>query len=435
MVALRAGTGHVTSQPSEANVRVAVIGQGYVGLPLSMAMAFVGHTVHAVESNIARLDALKEGHSYIVDVRSAELRRELDAGRFRPVADLDGVPPADVYVIATPTPVTEQHQPDLRYVDEALAVVAGSVQPGALVVVESTIYPGALRNHLAPLLERMSGLRSGVDVFLAYSPDRVDPGRDTAIREVPKLVAGLCDKATTMAEEFYGSVFKEVVSVSTCEVAEFTKLFENTFRFVNIAFVNELSIAANAMNVSFREVVAAASTKPFGYMPFHHGPGVGGHCLPGNVHYLQYALGTAGHQSDLLEAASRVNDAMPRHAVQRLASALEAKGRSLKQANVLVLGLAFKSGVADCRNSPALAICQALAEADATVRATDPWITDGEVSELFTTVKLTDAQCDWADAVMVVTDHEQLDYQTVLRSDCVVLDCRGILQANGVEQL
>lgn len=416
-------------------MRVAAIGQGYVGLPLSIAIASSGHTLYAVEIDPARYESLRDCRSYLVDVTDEELRRETENKRYVPVSDLADVPEVDVYVISTPTPLTEEKQPDLSTLDRALAQVAEVARPGALIVIESTIYPGATRRHIAPLFERLSGLTAGVDVFFAYSPDRVDPGRDSVLCDVPKLVSGLDDRSLDAIRNFYGTVFKEIVPVSSCEVAEFTKLLENTFRYLNIAFVNELSKATSEMNISLREVISAASTKPFGYMPFHHGPGVGGHCLPNNVHYLNHALHSAGHKSELLTAAAEINDSMPRHVIQRLAASLEPRGRTLQGATVLILGVAFKSGVADSRNSPALAIAAELVSLGATVKVTDPWLGIDIVSDTFTAVELTAQECRGADAVLLVTDHEEIDYETVLASADLILDCRGMLNAAEVEQL
>lgn len=416
-------------------MRVAAIGQGYVGLPLSIAIASSGHTLYAVEIDPARYESLRACRSYLVDVTDEELRRETENNRYLPVPDLADVPEVDIYVISTPTPLTEEKRPDLTYLDRALAQVAEVARPGALVVIESTIFPGATRTHIAPLFERLSGLKAGVDVFFAYSPDRVDPGRDTVLSDVPKLVSGLDAQSLEAIRNFYGTVFKEVVPVSSCEVAEFTKLLENTFRYLNIAFVNELSKATSEMNISLREVISAAATKPFGYMPFHHGPGVGGHCLPNNVHYLNHALNSAGHKSELLNAATEINDSMPRHVMQRLAASLERQGKSLQGATVLILGVAFKSGVADSRNSPAYAIAAELVSMGTTVKVTDPWLGIDMTSDTFTAVELTAEECRGADAVLLVTDHEEIDYETVLASSNLIFDCRGMLNAAEVEQL
>lgn len=419
---------------AEGNLRVTVIGQGYVGLPGSIAIAGAGHTVHAVETNPRRYAALMRCCSYIADVASAELVEATESGRFHPVPDAAKVPSSDVYLIATPTPLTVDRRPDLTYVDRALADIARTVSPGALVILESTVYPGALRDHVAPELERLTGLRAGVDLYFAYSPERVDPGRGTPLRQIPKLVSGLDERSGKMARHFYETVFDHVIEVSSSEVAEFAKLLENTFRYVNVAFVNELSRAAHALRIPFREVVSAASTKPFGFLPFHHGPGVGGHCLPNNVHYLNHVLSTVGRSSEILATAERINTAMPAYVVQRLRHALEREGKDLPGSVVLILGLAFKADVADDRNSPTYAISDLLTGAGAEVRVADPWVKEIGPSS-FTRVELTAEECARADAVLLVTDHQEVDYDMVLNTAGLILDCRGRLGAPEVEQL
>ncbi len=415
-------------------MHVAVLGQGYVGLPLSIAMASSGYTTHAVDVDPARLASLMQRRSYVVDVTDEALHRLSESGQFRPAPSLAEVPPVGAYVIATPTPLNDDRTPNLEYVDAAIREVGRHARPGALVVLESTIYPGALRSHVAPLLEQCSGLTPGVDIHLAYSPDRVDPGRGRELRDIPKLVAGLGEVADAAVAKLYEAVFKQVIRVPSAEVAEFAKLYENTFRYLNVAFVNEISRAATVMGISFRDVVSAASSKPFGFFPFHHGPGVGGHCLPNNVHYLNHALSAAGQPSELLTQAVRVNDSMPQYAVDRLAQALGRRGKTVAGSTVLLLGLAFKPGVADHRNAPAFEIARLLVELGAEVRVSDPWVGDAE-SDLFQLVELNRGECLWADAVMLTTDHDDVDYDLVLDAADLVLDCRGRLRGSRVEQL
>ncbi|WP_043262839.1 nucleotide sugar dehydrogenase [Streptomyces sp. CT34] len=416
-------------------MRVAVIGQGYVGLPLALAAAAAGHTVLAVESDPNRLDSLARCHSYIVDVSDEDLREAAASGRFIPVTDLRGQPAADVYLIAVPTPITEADEPDFRFLDGALATVAGTAAPGALIVVESTVYPGAIRHHVAPLFEQLSGLQAGTDVRFAHSPERIDPGRDAQYTEIPKLVGGLDEQATAEARAFYETVFKHVVPVSSAEIAEFAKLFENTFRYLNIAFANELGRAAREMDVSFHEVVQAAASKPYGFMPFSHGPGVGGHCLPNNIHYLNHALRSVGRPSTLLSTAAQVNGAAPSYVVERLERSLERSGMTVEGATVLILGLAYKPGVADARNSPTYDISDALVARGARVRVVDPHVPEGAGAVSFTRAELTEMECADADAVLVVTDHEDFDYAMVFQNAPLILDCRGRFDSAKVEQL
>lgn len=414
---------------------VAVIGQGYVGLPLSMAVVSAGHQVLAVESDPARRAALRSGRSYIVDTPSEELAWAVRSGRLQPVPDLSDAPGADVYLIAVPTPVTPDNEPDLSFVHNAIATVAASVRPGALVVVESTLYPGAMRAEVQPRFAALVGEDVCSQLLLAYSPQRIDPGRDVDYRAVPKLVAGLDERARAAAGEFYDTVFKNVVRVPSTEVAEFAKLLENTFRYVNIAFVNEMATVAHRMGVDFRQVVEAAASKPYGYLPFWHGPGVGGHCLPNNVHYLRRAISDAGGSSELLATAVRVNDSMPRYTVERLQAALEHRGSGLNGARVLLIGLSYKPDVADARHSPTYAISDAIVARGGEVRVADPTEPRDAAPASFVRTTLTREECARADAVVLLTDHEQIDYAMVVGSSRLILDCRGRLRDEKVERL
>ncbi|BBZ15286.1 nucleotide sugar dehydrogenase [Mycobacterium branderi] len=416
-------------------MRVSVIGQGYVGLPLTMALVEAGHTVLAVESDPNRLAALRRAQSYIVDVSDEALSQALATRRFTPVPDLQGQQHSDVYLITVPTPVNADDEPDLRYLDGALDTAAQTAQPGALVIVESTLYPGATRGHAVPRFEARSRLRSGIDVHFAYSPERIDPGRDDSYVEIPKIVGGIDTQGALLASSFYETVFKKVITVSSAEIAEYVKLFENIFRYVNIAFVNELSQSARAMNIDLREVVAAASSKPYGFMPFSHGPGVGGHCLPNNIHYLNHALRGAGRSSSILTACTQVNNGVANYVADRIEQALQAAGKSVATASVLILGLAYKPGIADDRLAPTYAISAELAGRGAHVKVADPHVPAAVAGEHFTRVELTAAQAAAADIVVIATDHKDFDYGLVLDHAPLIFDCRGRFDSQRVEQL
>jgi len=414
---------------------VTVVGQGYVGLPLSVAVASAGHRVQAVEADPYRIGLLRQRTSYIVDVSDAELSEVDRTGAFRPFGSVAETEPADVFVIAVATPVTEAGEPDLHQVDRAVTDIAPELRPGALVIVESTVYPGATRQRVAPMLERLSGLEAGLDLHVAYSPQRIDPGRAESARRIPKLLAGLDEHAALAATDFYSNVYDQVVTVSSCEVAEFAKLYENTFRYLNVAFANELAKAAHAMGIDFREVSRAAATKPFGFMQFSHGPGVGGHCLPNNVYYLSHALAQIGAGSTLLEAAVQINDSMPRYTVERLRTLLTKRGKSIDGASVLLLGLSYKAGVADTRNSPSFPIAELISAAGGKVRIADPHVAQEVDSEHFTLVELTEAECRNSDAVLLATDHPDLDHDMIVANSPVLLDCRGGLSSPLAERL
>lgn len=414
--------------------QVTVIGQGYIGLPLAVGIAAAGHRVQAVESDPARLARLRRASSYIVDVSDEELAQVSAAGNFHACGSVAESQPAEIYLVAVPTPVTGDGQPDLRYVQSALADLATTLRPGALVAIESTLYPGATRNRLAPRLHELSGLQLGTEVLLAYSPQRIDPGRSGPVRAIPKVVAGLDELSLRAAVSFYSTVYDEVVPVSDCETAEFAKLYENTFRYLNVAFVNELARAAHAMGIDFREVSAVAETKPFGFMPFSHGPGVGGHCLPNNARYLAHSLAPFGGSS-LLAAATAVNDGMPGYTVERLRAVLAEHGRSIEGSSLLLLGLSYKSGVADTRNSPTFAIARLITAAGGTVAVADP-VVDAQVGSAdFVRVELTGAECQRADAVLLITDHPAFDHDLIATHARVILDCRGALEPSAAERL
>jgi UDP-N-acetyl-D-glucosamine dehydrogenase len=416
-------------------MRVAVIGQGYVGLPLTLALVDAGHTVVAVESDPDRAAALRRSTSYIADVSDESLSDALQTGRLTAVEDLAGQTASDVYLIAVPTPTTHDAEPDLQYLDAALQTAALTAAPGALIIVESTVYPGATRGYVVPRFEELSGLRAGIDVDVVYSPERIDPGRDDPYQDVPKIVGGLDDSAARAAVAFYETVFTKVITVASLEIAEFAKLFENIYRYINIAVVNELNQAAQAMDIDFRQVVAAASSKPYGFMAFSHGPGVGGHCLPNNVHYLNYALRKAGRPSTILAASAEVNDNLPEYVVDRIEGALRSSGLPLADSSVLILGLAYKPGLGDDRHSPSYAISAGLAARGARVKIADPHVPTTAVNDCFARVELSAQQCRDADIVVIATDHHDFDYNILLEHAALVLDCRGRLNSPRVEQL
>jgi UDP-N-acetyl-D-glucosamine dehydrogenase len=416
-------------------MRVSVVGQGYVGLPLSVLLVNSGHEVVAVESNGERFAALLRGESYIEDISDEELSHVLKSGRFYPVQNLHGTNSSEVYLITVPTPIDADRKPDLRFLYGALETISENIRTGALVIIESTVYPGATRYAAVPYFEKISNMKAGVDVYFVYSPERIDPGRKDNYLEVPKIVGALDEAGLKLASSFYETVFKKVFPVSGVEVAEFVKLFENTFRYVNVAFVNELSQGAAAMNLNFREVVAAAASKPYGYMPFSHGPGVGGHCLPNNIYYLNHALSKVGRPSALLAASAKVNDSVSKYVAERLEEMLEGVGKRLDGAEVLILGLAYKANVSDDRSAPTYAIVGELVQRGADVSVVDPHVPLHEANGLFVRADLTADLCAHADAVLIVTDHEDFDYGLVIDNAQLILDCRGKLNHSKVVQL
>jgi UDP-N-acetyl-D-glucosamine dehydrogenase len=410
-------------------VIVAVAGQGYVGLPLAMRAVEASHRVVGYDVDSDRVRRLAAGRSHVPDVPDAELRAALDGGRYRPTADAADCAGFDVAVIAVPTPLHEG-LPDLAHVDAAARTLAGLVRPGSLVVLESTSYPGTTEERLVPLLEQGSGLVAGADFHVGFSPERIDPGNARwGLKETPKIVSGIDEASLAAVRRFYGAIVDRTVPVRSPREAELAKLIENTFRYVNVALVNEIAMSARELGIDVWEAIRAASTKPFGFMPFLPGPGVGGHCLPIDPTYLSWQVQRRlGRSLRFVELAHDVNDHMPDYVVRRLAAGLDARGRQVERSRVLLLGLGYKRNSGDARESPALRIAQLLLDLGADVRAADPLVVedvglDGRARRVEPSVTELVA----ADAVVVVTDHDCFPYERIARHGRYVMDCRGRL--------
>lgn len=354
---------------------VAVIGLGYVGLPLCLAFAKSGANVLGVDTDPTKAVKLSAGMSYIKHIADADVAAAVDAQTLTATDDFAALAGADAILICVPTPLTPNRVPDLSFVEATCRSIAPHLQPGQLVVLESTTYPGTTDEIARPILEEGSGLRAGKDFFLAYSPEREDPGNPKSrLRDIPKVVGGLTEACRDRAVGLYGRIVKEVVPVSSCRSAEATKLMENIFRSVNIALVNELKVIYAAMGIDVWEVIRAASTKPFGYMPFYPGPGLGGHCIPIDPFYLTWKALEHGHHTRLIELAGEINTAMPDYVVSRVIDALNDVGKPVKGSRVLVLGIAYKADVDDDRESPSYAIMQSLEKRGAIVSYNDPHV-------------------------------------------------------------
>ncbi len=404
-----------------------MIGLGYVGLPLVVAFAQEGCDVVAVDVDARKVEAIEAGESYVEDVPSPLLREH--AGRIHATTRYARLAKADAVLICVPTPLTRNREPDLGPLVEAARSLAEVLQPGQLVVLESTTYPGTTRERLAPLLEE-SGLAAGRDFHLAFSPERVDPGRtDYTLRTTPKVLGGLTDECVRRAQELYGLVCEELVRVSSPEAAELTKLLENIFRSVNIALVNELAMLTDRMGIDIWEVVDAAATKPYGFMRFEPGPGMGGHCLPVDPFYLSWRAREFDMSTEFIELAGKVNQQMPYHCVEKAQRALNGIGMSVKGARVAVLGVSYKPGVGDVRESPALKIIELLRALGADVRYHDPHVAGLAEFDL-RSVPLEQAVAD-ADLTLIVTAHPGIDYDQVARRARCVLDLRGVTRASG----
>jgi UDP-N-acetyl-D-glucosamine dehydrogenase len=401
---------------------VGVIGLGYVGLPLAVAFAQEGCDVIAVDSDVRKVAAIEAGESYVEDVSSDELRAL--AGRMGATTRYARLAKADAVLVCVPTPLTSNREPDLGPLIDATRALAEVLQAGQLVVLESTTYPGTTRERVAPLLEE-SGLAAGRDFHLAFSPERVDPGRtDFTLRNTPKVLGGLTQACTQRARELYGLVCDSVVLVSSPEAAELTKLLENIFRSVNIALVNELAMLTDRMGIDIWEVVDAAASKPYGFMRFDPGPGMGGHCLPVDPFYLSWRAREFDMSTEFIELAGQVNQQMPYHCVAKAQRALNDQGLAVKGARVAVIGVSYKPGVGDIRESPALKIIALLGELGAEVLYHDPHVpTLTEFS--LASVPLEQALAD-ADLTVIVTAHPSVDHEAVSSASRLVLDLRGV---------
>ena len=409
--------------------RIGVIGLGYVGLPLAVVFAEAGVPVLGLDSSVPRVAQVNAGESYIEDVPSPRLAPLVEQGLIQATTSWDGMGDVEAVIICLPTPLDEHREPDLSAVLGATETLAGHLTKGQLVVLESTTYPGTTREELAPLLEA-SGLIAGVDFHLAFSPERVDPGReDWTTRSTPKVVGGLTPLCTDKVVAVYGLAFDSLVPVSSPEVAEMTKLLENVFRSVNIALVNETAMLCDRMGVDVWEVIDAAATKPFGYMPFRPGPGLGGHCIPIDPFYLTWKAREFDFHTEFIELAGKINSQMPYFCVAKLARALNDREKAIKGSTVLVIGVAYKADVNDMRESPALKVISLLLERGANVRYHDPHVPALEpghgLDVAMTSVPLDDAELAGADVVAVVTAHSGIDWAHVADVADLVVDFRN----------
>ena len=406
---------------------ICVVGLGYVGLPLAVSLAEAGFNVRGLDVAGEKIQQLREGQSYVMDVSDEAVATQCRAGRFSPGTDpSETIRGADVVIITVPTPYTQSKQPDLRYVMHASESIRPHLRPGMLVILESTTYPGTTQEVVQPRLEQ-TGLRCGTDFLLAYSPERIEPGnRKFGLRNTPKIVGGVTAEATELAGNVYATVVDRVVPVANPRIAEMAKLLENTFRHVNIALANEMAILCRQMDINIWDVIDAAATKPFGFMPFYPGPGVGGHCIPIDPYYFAWKVQEFHGYARFIELAGQVNDQMPEVVVGRVQDALNDQRKSLNGAEILVLGVAYKKDIDDVRESPALHIIERLHRKGAKIRVHDPYVAAVETSEgSYESVPLTPEALRAADAVLVLTDHTCVEYDEVLRHANLVVDTRN----------
>jgi UDP-N-acetyl-D-glucosamine dehydrogenase len=413
------------SRIESGQARVGTVGLGYVGLPLSVEFAEGGLKVTGFDLSEAKVASVNAGDSYIRDVTTERLRPLVQAGRLQASHDLDRLSECDAVVICVPTPLSKTKDPDLAMVVEATRAVAARLRPGQLVVLESTTYPGTTEELLLPLLQE-GGLKVGESFFLAFSPERVDPGNARfGTRNTPKIIGGLTEGCARVAQALYARAVDTVIPVSSTRAAEMVKLLENTFRSVNIGLVNEVALMCDRLGVDVWEVIEAAATKPFGFMAFYPGPGLGGHCIPVDPHYLSWKLKTLNYRARFIELAGEINSEMPEYVVRRVADALNDRERSVKGSRILVLGVSYKRDVDDVRESPALDILRLLENRGARVGYNDPHVPRLELdSSVLLSQELLPAVAE-ADLVVIVTDHSSYDYPRLVEKARLVLDTRN----------
>jgi len=411
----------------------AVIGLGYVGLPLLMEFARAGYPVIGFDIDPKKIKQLKAGKSYFHHIPSERVKEALATGRFDCTTDFARLGEADAISICVPTPLNKYREPDLSYVEQTTRAVAATLRRGQLVILESTTYPGTTDELVLPLLEA-GGLKVGRDFYLAFSPEREDPGNPSfTTRTIPKVIGGYTPACKRLTEAFYGEVFERVVAVSSTRAAELTKLLENIFRSVNIALVNEMKVLGHRMDIDIFEVIDAAKTKPFGFMPFYPGPGLGGHCIPIDPFYLTWKAREYEQTTRFIELAGEINTGMPHYVVQRTVEALSDRGKKIKGAKVLVLGVAYKKDIDDVRESPAVKVVELLRQRGIRVSYHDPYVPvypRGRKGDLgLSSRKLTAGLLRSADAVLILTDHSCIDYQWVLDHASLVIDTRNATSA------
>jgi UDP-N-acetyl-D-glucosamine dehydrogenase len=406
--------------------RLGIIGLGYVGLPLALTLNDAGFDVTGIDIDTSRVDDISAGRSYITDVSKERLAKAASGNRFRATADLNALRNLDAVSICVPTPLRKTKDPDMAYVIAAADAIARELHPGQLVILESTTYPGTTDELILPMLE-MGGLKAGEDFFLAYSPERVDPGNPSfSTKDIPKVIGGVTPSCAQLAAMLYGSAMTNVVPVSSTRVAEMVKLLENTFRSVNIALVNEIALMCSHMKIDVWEVIKGAASKPFGFMPFYPGPGLGGHCIPIDPLYLEWKSKIDGFESRFIGLADKINSGMPRFVVTRAMELLNDRGRAVRGSHIHILGVTYKKDISDSRESPAIEVIKLLTGLGAQVSYSDPYVpslqVDGQKLHAFEPSRTVLCSCDLA---IIVTNHTAFDYARIVRSAPLVFDTRN----------
>jgi UDP-N-acetyl-D-glucosamine dehydrogenase len=407
----------------------AIIGMGYVGLPLAIEFAKAGLTVTGIDLNSGKIKKLNAGKSYIPDIPSEEIRTLVRQNKLKATTDFSVLAKMDIVNICVPTPLSKTKDPDVSYIMESARQIAKYLHKDQLIILESTTYPGTTDELLLPLFEE-TGLKTGKDFYLAFSPERIDPGnKKYTTKNIPKIVGGITSECTRMAVAFYQIALDKVIPVSSSQVAETVKLLENTFRSTNIGLVNELALMCDKLKIDVWEVIDAAATKPFGYMPFYPGPGLGGHCIPIDPFYLSWRAKSVGFEPRFIELAGQINAGMPEYVVTKIADALNAHKKPIKGSSVLVIGVAYKSNVDDIRESPALDILRLLQNKGAKISYSDPYIPSLKPERInLKSVSLTPACLEKVDCAVIVTAHEIFDYPQIVKHAPLIVDTRNALK-------
>lgn len=425
-VSARASMDRLKKKISTRTARIGVIGLGYVGLPLAVEFAKEGFRVTGIDLDRRRTAGVNAGVSYIEDVSTGDLKALRKKGRLSATASFGVLASQDAIIICVPTPLRKTREPDMSYIVSATRQIAKHLKRGQLIVLESTTYPGTTDELMRPELEK-GGLKAGQDFYLAFSPERIDPGNTTyTTRTIPKVLGGVTPRCTELATVLYGVVMQRIVPVSSARVAEMVKLLENTFRAVNIGLVNEIALICDRLGINVWEVIDAARTKPFGFMPFYPGPGLGGHCIPSDPMYLAWKVRMHGFEARFIELASQINSAMPGYVSQKVAGVLNERHKSVKGSRILLLGLAYKRDVSDTRDSPAFEVARLLEEQGALIRYHDPHVPAAKVNgRKMRSVPLSAQILSGSDCVVLLTDHARVDYARVLKLAKVIVDTRN----------
>jgi nucleotide sugar dehydrogenase len=413
-----------------------VVGQGYVGLPVAIRAVEASFDVVGFDLAEARIAGLADGRSHVEDITTERLAAALESGRYRPTADPRSIGGFDIAVISVPTPMSEG-APDLSYIEQSATTLARYLRPGSTVILESTTYPGTTEELVAPILEEGSGLRAGHDFHLGYSPERIDPGNPTwSLENTPKVVSGIDEASLAAVQGFFDKIVDKTVPVSGTREAELTKLLENTFRHVNIALVNELAIFAHDLGIDVWEAIDAASTKPFGYMRFTPGPGVGGHCLPIDPSYLSWQVERSlGRTFRFVELANDVNSHMPDYVIRRTQDMLNDLGRAVRGSKILIYGVSYKANTGDARETPSIPIALGLLALGAQVSAADPHVPDAQLPTGVVRSSGDAAAATAADVIVFLVDHAEFDTEAIVAAGTPVLDCRNALRGDAVQVL